>query len=52
MGYQRKCGVSMSIYATLYDNRNEKAYDISEVISNLEISTKIQDDLESVPLTS
>lgn len=44
MGYQRKCSVSMSIYATLYDNRNEKAYDISEVISNLEISTKIQDD--------
>ena len=34
----------MSIYATLYDNRNEKAYNISEVISNLEISTKIQDD--------
>ena len=34
----------MSINATLYDNRNEKAYDISEVISNLQISTKIQDD--------
>lgn len=34
----------MSIYATLYDNRNEKAYDISEVISNIQISTKIQDD--------
>lgn len=44
MGNQRECGASMTIYATLYDNRNEKAYDISEVISNLEITTHIQDD--------
>lgn len=34
----------MTIYASLYDNRNEKAYDISEVVGNLEITTKIQDD--------
>ena len=34
----------MSIYATIYDNRKEKLYDVSEVISNLEITTHIQDD--------
>lgn len=34
----------MNIYATLYDNKNNKAYDISEVVSNLEITTSIQDD--------
>lgn len=34
----------MNIYATLYDNRNEKLYNISEVIGNLEITTNIQDD--------
>lgn len=34
----------MTIYATLYDNKNQKSYDISQVISNLEITTKITDD--------
>ena len=34
----------MNIYATIYDNRNGKEYDISEVISNLEITTQIEDD--------
>ena len=44
MGVSRKRGASVNIYATLYDNRNNKAYDISQVISNLEITTHIQDD--------
>lgn len=44
MGNCRECGVSMNIYATLYDNRNEKAYDISQVIHNVEITTHIKDD--------
>ena len=44
LGDQRKCEAEMNIYATLYDNQKEKAYDISEVISNLEITTHIQDD--------
>jgi hypothetical protein len=34
----------MSIYATLYDNRREKHYDISQAISDLQITTKIKDD--------
>lgn len=34
----------MNIYATLYDNRNDKLYDISEVVSDLEITTNIEDD--------
>lgn len=34
----------MTINATLYDNRNEKMFDISEVIFDLEITTKIEDD--------
>lgn len=44
MGNGGKRGVSMNIYATLYDNKREKLYNISEVISNLEITTKIEDD--------
>lgn len=44
MGDRRKCGAGMSVYATLYDNQTSKLYDISSVISNLEITTKIQDD--------
>lgn len=34
----------MNIYATLYDNRAGKLYNISQVVSNLEITTHIQDD--------
>lgn len=34
----------MSIYATIYDNRKEKLYNVSDVISNLEITTHIFDD--------
>lgn len=34
----------MTIYATLYDNKNEKLYDISDVIGNLEITTNIEND--------
>lgn len=34
----------MSIYATIYDNRKEKLYNVSDVISNLEITTHIEDD--------
>lgn len=34
----------MNIVASVYDNIEEKAYDISEVISNISISTKIFDD--------
>lgn len=44
MGDCRECGVSVNIYATLYDNQRDKAYDISEVISNLEITTHIDSD--------
>ena len=44
MSNRRECGASMNIYATLYDNRNEKAYDISQVISNVEITTHIKDE--------
>lgn len=44
MGNCRECGVSVNIYATLYDNKNNKSYDISEVISNLEITTSIEND--------
>lgn len=44
MGDERKCGVGMNIYATIYDNQNQKYYDISQVISNLEITTHIQDE--------
>lgn len=44
MGNQRKCGVSVTIYATLYDNKKNKLYDISQVVSNLEITTNIKDD--------
>lgn len=34
----------MNLYATLYNNQNSTLYNISEVMSNLEITTKIQDD--------
>lgn len=34
----------MNIVATLYDNRNEKIYNISEVIYDVELTTKIEDD--------
>lgn len=34
----------MNIYATLYDNRNEILYNISEAIANIEITTQIEDD--------
>ena len=34
----------MKIFATLYDNRYNKLYDISEAILDLTISTKIEDD--------
>lgn len=44
MGDCRKCEAGMNLYATLYDNRNSKLYNISEVMSNLEITTRIQDD--------
>ena len=44
MGNCRKRGASMTIYATLYNNQTSKLYNISEVMSNLEITTKIQDD--------
>ena len=34
----------MNIYATLYDNRHNKAYNISEAISDLDITTHIDGD--------
>lgn len=43
MGERRKFDAYMSIYATLYDNRNGRLYDISEALSNLSCTTNIQD---------
>lgn len=33
----------MSIYATIFDNRNNNAYDVSNIISNVQISTYLED---------
>lgn len=44
LGNGRECGARMNIYATIYNNITEKAYDISKVISNLEITTNIEND--------
>lgn len=43
MGDERKRGISMILYATLYDNRNNKLFDISKVIGKLTLSSYIED---------
>lgn len=43
MGDKRKCGALMNLVAQLYDNRSGITYDISKVVSDISITTYLED---------
>lgn len=43
MGYSRKCGARMNLVTYIYDNRNGVTFNVSDVVSDMTITTYMED---------